>query len=123
MERNQTPDQVIRSILFRLPDEQYLMVLASGPKQISWKALRQYLGLSRLTMASDQDLERVTGYLPGAVAPFGIPVPVRILLDQQVLNLGEVSIGSGLRGTTIILSVPELIKALGSVEVVQLEKS
>jgi Cys-tRNA(Pro)/Cys-tRNA(Cys) deacylase len=122
-ERGQTPEQVIRSILFRLPEEQYLMVLASGPDQISWKTLRQYLGTSRLTMATDEDLEHVTGYLPGAVSPFGILRPIRVIVDQQILTMDEVSIGSGVRGTTIILTVPDLMKALGSVETVSLEKS
>lgn len=46
-ERGQHPDQVVRSILFRLGQEQYAMVLMAGPAQVSWRLLRQYLGQSR----------------------------------------------------------------------------
>ena len=35
-ERGQFPDQVVRSIVFRLSKGEYLMVLIAGPNQISW---------------------------------------------------------------------------------------
>jgi Cys-tRNA(Pro)/Cys-tRNA(Cys) deacylase len=39
-ERGQRPEQVVRSILFRTGEDEYLMALVTGPAQISWKALR-----------------------------------------------------------------------------------
>lgn len=60
-------------------------------------------------------LER-TGYLHGAVSPFGLPGPVRILVDQGVFAEDEISIGSGVRNTTIIMKTSDLQKALGEVE-------
>lgn len=116
-ERGQRPEQVIRSILFRLSQDQFLMVLMAGPGQISWPALRSYLGQSRLTMASEAEVLAVTGYPTGAVSPFGLPGPLRILVDQSVLAEEEVSIGSGVRSTTVILKRDDLLKALGEVEV------
>ena len=35
-ERNQRPEQVVRSILFRLSEGRYTMVLVAGPAQVSW---------------------------------------------------------------------------------------
>ncbi len=119
-ERNQQPAQVVRSLLFRLAQDEFLMVLVAGPQQIDWKQLRRTLGLSRLTMASADELRRVTGYEMGAVAPFGLPTPVRILVDQSVLDQAEVSMGSGVRGTAVILKTADLLTALGEVEVVNL---
>lgn len=115
-ERGQRPEQVVRSILFRLAQDDYLMVVVAGPRQIDWKALRRYLGQSRLTMASADEVRRVTGYEIGAVSPFALPRPLRILLDEGVLRSDEVSIGSGVRNTTIILSTAALLRALGDVE-------
>jgi Cys-tRNA(Pro) deacylase len=115
-ERGQRPEQVVRSILFRLAENDYLMVLVAGPQQVDWKALRRYLGQSRLTMASAEDVLAVTGYEIGAVSPFGLPRPLRVLLDESVTRETEVSIGSGTRGTTVILQTGELLRALGDVE-------
>jgi Cys-tRNA(Pro) deacylase len=115
-ERGQRPEQVVRSILFRLAQDEYLMVLVAGPRQIDWKALRRAVGQSRLTMASADEVRAVTGYEIGAVSPFALPRPLRVLLDESVLREAEVSIGSGERGTTVILSSTDLTRALGDVE-------
>jgi len=118
-ERGQTPDQVVRSIVFRIGKEDYIMVLVAGPDQVSWPALRKYLGLSRLTMASKEEVFQVTGYETGAVSPFGLPAPMRILVDEAVFAPAEISVGSGERGTTIILTRQAMLDALGTVEIGQ----
>ncbi len=119
-ERGQQPEQVIRSILFRLAEGEYVMVLMAGPQQIDWKALRQYLGKSRLTMAKPEEVLEITGYQIGAVSPFGLPSPIRMLVDESVLVQDEISIGSGRHSTTVILKTADLLSALGEVEVVKL---
>lgn len=122
-ERGQKPEQIIRSLVFRLAKGDYVMVLVAGPSQVSWPGLRAYLGQSRLTMADEAEVLSITGYPIGAVSPFGLPKPIRILVDRSVLQEEEVSIGSGERHTTVILTGPDLMKALGPVEVDQFVKS
>ena len=115
-ERGQRPEQVVRSILFRLASDTFVMVLAPGPQQISWPALRQHLGVTRMSMAWPEEVLERTGYLHGAVSPFGLPSPIRILVDQGVLAEDEISIGSGVRNTTVIMLTVDLRRALGEVE-------
>lgn len=115
-ERGQRPEQIVRSILFRLGADDFVMVLVAGPSQIDWGTLRKYLGVSRITMASKEEVLAHTGYPTGAVSPFGLPEPMRILVDEAVFEEDEVSIGSGVRATTVILSSGDLRKALGDVE-------
>jgi Cys-tRNA(Pro) deacylase len=121
-ERGQAPEQIIRSILFRLALGEYVMVLMAGPQQISWTALRSYIGRSRLTMAKREEVLQATGYELGAVAPFGLPQPMRILADPSIFTPDEVSIGSGVRGTTIVMQTADLRRALPDVEIVELQE-
>ena len=93
------------------------MVLMAGPEQISWSTLRAYLGRSRLTTASREEVLQVTGYQLGAVAPFGLPAPMQILIDDGVLAQEELSLGSGVRGTAVILKSEDLLSALAGAEV------
>ena len=118
-ERGERPEQIVRSILFRLSNEDFLMVLIAGPSQISWKALRVFLKQSRLTMAIEEEVIRVTGYQVGAVSPFGLPQPLRILVDEIVLVEEEISIGSGQRGLAVILLKKDFLQAMGTSEVGQ----
>lgn len=119
-ERGQRPGQIVRSILFRVTQDEYLMVLVAGPRQVDWKALRHYVGQSRLTMASADEVREVTGYEIGAVSPFALARPVRVMLDESVTQEEEISIGSGVRSTTVILKSADLLRALGDVERVSL---
>ena len=61
-------------------------------------------------------MRRVTGYERGAVAPFGLPQPLRILADETVFAHDEISLGSGVRGTAVIMTAIDPRQALGNVE-------
>ena len=119
-ERGQSPEQVVRSLLFRLPGGEYVLVLVAGPVQIPWKALRRSLGQSRVTMATAEEVLAVTGCHVGTVSPFGLPRPLRVLLDASVLRQHEVSMGSGAPGVGILMYRADLRRALGEVELVNL---
>ena len=121
-ERGQQPEQIIRSLLFRLSREDFIMALMAGPQQVDWKTLRRTLGEKRLTTASEEEVLRVTGYPRGAVSPFGLPQPLRILADPAIFVPQEISIGSGVRGTTVILSSADLCRALPAFELVSLRR-
>jgi Cys-tRNA(Pro) deacylase len=116
-ERNQQPEQIVRSIVFRVAQDDFVMVLVAGNRQVSWAVLRKYLGQSRLTMATEEQVLRVTGAERGGVSPFGLPKPVRILADESVFVPAEISLGSGVRGTTVIMSSSDLKRALGDIPV------
>lgn len=121
-ERGQKPEQIIRSLLFRLSQEEFVMALMAGPQQVDWKMLRRYLGEKRLTTASEEEVLRVTGYPRGAVSPFGLPQPLRLLADPAIFEPKEISIGSGVRGATVILSSFDLRRALPEFELVNLRR-
>jgi Cys-tRNA(Pro)/Cys-tRNA(Cys) deacylase len=122
-ERGQLPEQVVRSIVFRVAQDEFVMVLVAGDRQVSWPALRRYLGQSRVSMASEAEVLAATGYVRGTVSPFGLPRPLRVILDESVLAQGEISLGSGERNVAVILRVDDLRRALGEAEVVRLTEA
>jgi Cys-tRNA(Pro)/Cys-tRNA(Cys) deacylase len=122
-DRDQRPEQIVRSILFQIRPEEFLMVLVAGPAQIDWRKLRQLVKRSRIRMATEDEVLEVTGYRVGTVSPFGLRNPVKVLVDASVLNEEEVSIGSGIRNIAIILKSAALQRALGEVQVVSLLES
>ncbi|HSL45718.1 MAG TPA: YbaK/EbsC family protein [Anaerolineales bacterium] len=119
-DRAQRPEQVVRSILFQIRPEEFLLVLVAGPAQVDWRKLRQLVKRSRVRMATEEEVLEVTGYRVGTVSPFGLKNQVRTLLDTSVLAEEEVSLGSGVRNTAIIMKSADLHSALGEPEVVSL---
>ncbi|MBC7877470.1 MAG: YbaK/EbsC family protein [Anaerolineales bacterium] len=122
-DRGQRPEQVLRSILFRITEGEFVMALVAGPAQISWKTLRKYLGRSRVSMATEDEVLAVTGYRIGTVGPFGLPNPLKVLIDASVMKEEEVSIGSGMRNTAIIIKSADLRHALNNADVVSLTET
>jgi len=107
------------------------MVLIAGRDQVDWKKLRALVKRSRVRMATEEEVVEVTGYRIGTVSPFGMKNQarpefdrrVRVLIDASVLRENEISIGSGVRNTAIILKSVDLRHALNTAEVVSLEES
>jgi Cys-tRNA(Pro) deacylase len=119
-DRGQKPGQIVRSILFQIRPEEFVMVLVAGHAQVNWKKLRQLVGRSRLRMATEEEVLEITGYRVGTVSPFGLKKPIRVLIDASVLQEEEVSTGSGVRDTAIILKSADLRRALQAAEIVSL---
>jgi Cys-tRNA(Pro)/Cys-tRNA(Cys) deacylase len=122
-ERNQRPEQIVRSILFQVRSGEFLMVLVASREQVDWRKLRQLVRRSRVRMATEEEVLKVTGYRVGTVSPFGLKTPVKVLIDESVLKEEEVSLGSGARQTAIIMKSADLRRALGESEIVSLLES
>jgi Cys-tRNA(Pro)/Cys-tRNA(Cys) deacylase len=122
-DRNQRPEQIVRSILFQIRPEEFLMVLVAGPAQVDWKKLRQLVKRSRVRMATEEEVLKVTGYRIGTVSPFGLQQQIKVLIDVSVLKEEEISIGSGVRNMAIIMKSADLRQALRESEVVSLLES
>jgi Cys-tRNA(Pro)/Cys-tRNA(Cys) deacylase len=121
-DRNQRPEQIVRSILFQVRPEEFVMVLMAGREQVDWKRLRKLIGRSRMRMATENEVLEVTGYQVGTVSPFGMRKQVKVLIDASIFKEEEISIGSGVRNTAIILRSADLQRALDKVEIVELSE-
>ncbi|HJS19006.1 MAG TPA: YbaK/EbsC family protein [Anaerolineales bacterium] len=119
-ERGQRPEQVVRTILFQVRPQEFVMVLVAGPAQVDWRKLRQLVKRSRVRMATEEEVLEVTGYRIGTVSPFGLKNQVRVLIDASVLAEEQVSLGSGVRNTAIIMKGTDVPRALGNPQIVSL---
>lgn len=118
--RSQRPEQVVRSILFQVRKGEYVMVLMAGPAQVDWKKLRDLVKRSRIRMATEEEVLEVTGYRVGTVSPFGLASRLNVVIDPSVLKEDEISLGSGIRNTAIIMKSADLRRALNDAKVISL---
>ena len=75
--RGLTPDRILKSLVVRRADDDFLFVLVPGGHAISWPRLRALLGVSRLSMPDAAVALEVTGYPRGTITPFGSLRPGR----------------------------------------------
>jgi prolyl-tRNA editing enzyme YbaK/EbsC (Cys-tRNA(Pro) deacylase) len=118
VDRGQRPGQIVRSILFQIRPEEYLMVLVAGPDQIDWKKLRQFVKRSRVRMATEEEVLEVTDTASGR---YRSDCRATQSSDRcERFEEAEVSIGSGVRNMAIIMKSDDLRNALRDAEIVSL---
>jgi Cys-tRNA(Pro) deacylase len=106
------PRQLVKSLVVRRADDDFLFVLVPGDRTISWPKLRQLLGVSRLSMPDATVALEATGYERGTITPFGSLHAWPVIVDKWVS--GMISVGGGAHGVGLKLDAADLIQALGA---------
>lgn len=108
--RGMTPSAIVKTLVVRRGDDDYLLVLVPGDRQISWPKLRALLGVARLSMPDAAGAQDATGYERGTITPFGSTTAWPVIADQRVA--GVVSIGAGAHGVAATLDAADLVRVL-----------
>ena len=109
--RGVEPADVIKTIVVRRADDDFLFVLVPGDRTIAWPKLRALLGVSRLSMPDAATALRVTGYERGTITPFGSVTPLSTIADERMLGR-TVTLGAGAHGVAIRVSGNDAVAAL-----------
>ena len=105
---------LLRTIVVRRGDDNYLFVLIPAGRRFDWPKLRAHLGVSRLSLPDADEAQRVTGYVRYTITPFGSTRAWPVLADAAILEQPVVAIGGGARGVNLHLAPADLVSALGA---------
>jgi Cys-tRNA(Pro)/Cys-tRNA(Cys) deacylase len=112
--RGVEPGQILKSLVVRRGDDDFLFVLVPGGRTISWPKLRALLGVSRLSMPDAEVAREVTGYERGTITPFGALTAWPVVADSRIVGAGTVSVGAGGHGVAASLDADSLVRALSA---------
>jgi len=104
------PD-VVKTIVVRRGDDDFLFVLVPGDRVISWPKLRALLGVSRLSMPDATTALEATGYERGTITPFGSRHEWPVIADERLAGR-EVTLGSGAHNVAMAVSATAAFEAL-----------
>ena len=110
--RGVPPSAVIKTLVVRRADDDFLLVLVPGDRGISWPKLRSLLGVSRLSMPDAEAARAASGYERGTITPFGALGGWPVVADDRIAHIATVSIGGGAHGVAFTLAGPDLLAAL-----------
>lgn len=113
--RGVNPSAIIKTIVVRRGEGDFLFVLVPGDREISWPKLRALLGVSRLSMPDKEVAKDVTGYERGTITPFGAAAAWPVIADALLVQReGPVSIGAGAHGLAATVAPEQLVEVLGA---------
>lgn len=105
------PDQVLKSLVVRRAEDDYLLVLVPGGSKIAWPKLRAELGVNRISLPDADEAFEVTGYVRGTITPFGAKRDLPVIVDAAILEQPVVTVGGGQHGVSIHLAPTDLVAA------------
>src|SRR5262249_13440614 len=100
---------LLRTIVIRRGENDYVFVLVPGGREIDWPKLRAHLGGRRPSLPDQEEAREATGYERGAITPFGASNAWPVLADASIERLDRVAIGGGARGVNVHLAATDLL--------------
>ena len=111
--RGVMPEDVVKTLVVRRGEGDFLFVLVPGDRSIAWPKLRDLLGVSRLSMPDAGTAKAVTGYERGTITPFGAATAWPVVADER-LRGRRVTLGAGEHGAAVLLDADAALAALGA---------
>jgi Cys-tRNA(Pro)/Cys-tRNA(Cys) deacylase len=106
---------LLRTIVVRRGDDDYLFVLVAAGRRFDWPKLRAQLGVRRMTLPNADEARAVTGYERYTITPFGSSRAWPVVVDSAALAQPTVSVGGGAFGVNLHLRPADLVVALDAV--------
>jgi len=97
-----------------------VLVLATDRADIN-NVVRRHLDVRKISFMPMDEAVALTGMEYGGITPVGLPEDWPVLIDEGVRDAGEVVIGSGVRGSKLLVDASELV-ALPTAEVLALTR-
>ena len=101
---------VVKTLVVRRGEGDYLFVLVPGGRSISWPKLRGLLAVSRMSMPPADEAFAATGFERGTITPLGSSQPWPIVADVILTERGEVTLGSGVHEVAIAVDALSLLE-------------
>ncbi|MGD8815328.1 MAG: YbaK/EbsC family protein [Anaerolineales bacterium] len=112
-----TPDRIVKSLLF-LVKNQPVLAIASGTDRVDRRpiAIHYGVGRKRVKLADAETVVTTTGYIVGAVPPFGHVQLLPTLIDPGVLQMPEIFAGGGAVDALLRISPQEIMRLTDAIE-------
>jgi len=111
--RGVEPADVVKTMVVRRGEGDYVFVLVPGDRTISWPKLRALLGVSRVSMPDATVAREVTGYERGTITPLGAATAWPVITDKRVLGR-EITLGAGEHGVAVAVRAEDVLAALSA---------
>ncbi len=111
------PEQVFKTLLTTGGPGVHVFAVIPGDVELDFKKLARVAGLRKAEMVSLKDVQPLTGYIRGGVTIFGSKKAFPVYVDETVILFEKISVSAGARGTQLILSPADYLRAAQALDV------
>jgi Cys-tRNA(Pro)/Cys-tRNA(Cys) deacylase len=107
-------EQIYKTLVIAAPDG-LAVAIVPALARLSLKAVAAMLGARKVTMADHRAVERATGYVLGAVSPFGQRTRLPTVVDSGAMAFERMYVSAGRRGWEVAVAPGDLITLTAAV--------
>jgi Cys-tRNA(Pro) deacylase len=104
---------VIKTIVVRRGEDDFVFILVPGDRVISWPKLRALLGVNRMSLPDAAEAKNVTGYERGTITPFGSTTAWPVIADERIVGR-TVALGGGAHGVSLRIAADDVISTFAA---------
>ena len=105
------PEQVFKTLAVRGDRNGVSVAVIPGNFELDLKALAALTGDRKVELLPLKEVQSVTGYIRGGVTALGMKKDYPVFVDETMEIWDEVAVSAGVRGTQIVLSPAEYLRA------------
>jgi Cys-tRNA(Pro)/Cys-tRNA(Cys) deacylase len=113
---NMPAEQVFKTLLTTGGSNTYAFAVIPGDQELDFKKLARAAGFRKAEMVSLKEVQPLTGYIRGGVTIFGAKKSYPVFVDETAILFDKISVSAGTRGTQLILSPDDYLRAARSLE-------
>src|SRR5260370_5191132 len=106
------PEQVFKTLVVRGDRGGIYLVVVPGNAELDLKALARITGDRKVEMVPLNEVQQLTGYIRGGVTALGGKRDYPVFADETIDLFDTISISAGLRGTQVLLSPSDYLRAV-----------
>jgi Cys-tRNA(Pro)/Cys-tRNA(Cys) deacylase len=104
-------EQVFKTLVCRGDRNGICFAVVPGDAQLDFKALARLSGDRSVEMVPLKDVQPLTGYIRGGVTALGAKKEYPAFADETIELFDAISVSSGVRGTQLVLSPADYLRA------------
>jgi Cys-tRNA(Pro)/Cys-tRNA(Cys) deacylase len=105
------PEQVFKTLLATGGPGVYFFAVIPGDAELDLKKLARAAGVRKAEMVHLKEVQPLTGYIRGGVTVFGARKAYPVFVDETVILFDQISVSAGARGTQLLLSPDDYLRA------------
>lgn len=93
-----------KTLVVALGPGSFVLCVLPGTAELSLKALARLAGAKSARMATQEEAERLTGYLVGGISPLGTRKAMPVWMHSALLDHPTIGVNGGRRGLIVFLA-------------------
>src|SRR5580693_2745780 len=89
-------------------DEVFRLFILSADRKLDSAAIKKYFSAKKTRFATPEELQQLTGLVPGSVPPFGAPIlPFPLYVDPSVFENEKIAFNAGSLTQSIVMATED----------------